>query len=101
MLPDQDLVTVSQRLRDVLGDARGKIRVADALLVAGFERRTQLRAELVGLAMRQLGWERCRCRFDGSLESAFSRGSALEREAILEVARGKNSGVLVLTRRAP
>jgi hypothetical protein len=91
---------VVARLREALDGACGKLRVADALRLAGFEKRTQLRAEFVGRAMRQLGWKRGRCRFNGALESAFARGSELEREGILEVERGED-GRLVVKRIEP
>ena len=95
-----DLAAVTSRLRAALGDSRGKLRVGDGLLLAGFARRTLLRAKLVGVAMLELGWERGRRRFDGTLESAFSRGSSLEREVILEAERGED-GRPVLRRREP
>ena len=97
---DQDLIEVTARLRVTLDGVHGKLRAADAILLAGFERRTRLRAVIVARAMRDLGWEQGRCRFNGTLESAYSRGSALEREVILDVARGDDDR-LVVRRREP
>lgn len=99
-LADRDLAVVTERLRSVLADANGKLRVDDALALAGFPRRSQQRLSIVGRAMRQLGWERGRYRFDGALQYAYARGSYLEREAILEVAIGKR-GRLFVKRREP
>jgi len=99
-LVDRDLALVTKRLRGVLDDARGKLRVADAIALAGFPRRSQQRMNLVGRAMRRLGWERGRYRFAGKLEYAYARGSYLEREVILEVVVGKR-GRLVVRRREP
>ena len=98
MTADQDLVDlveVTSRLRVALDGIHGKLRAADAILLAGFERRTRLRAVIVARAMRDLGWEQGRCRFNGMLESAYSRGSALEREVILDVARGDDDRLVV------
>jgi hypothetical protein len=92
---DRDLIEVTARLRDVLDGVHGKLRAADAILLAGFERRTRLRAVIVARAMRDLGWEHGRCRFNGTLESAYARGSSLEREVILDVARGDDDRLVV------
>jgi hypothetical protein len=97
---DQDLSDVTSRLRLVLADANGKLRVDDAIVLAGFACPSFQRTRLVGRAMRQLGWERCRCRFDGVLAYAYARGSVLEREVVLGVARDEE-GQLVVTRREP
>lgn len=82
---DQDLAKVTSRLRGVLDSLRGKLRVSDAIVLAGFARRSQQRMKLVGCAMRKLGWTRGRYRFDGALQYAYARGSYLEREVVLEV----------------
>ena len=97
---DPDLLAVVSRLRGVLELACGKLRAGDALMLAGFERTSWVRAVLVGQAMRQLGWERRRCRFDGATVYAFVRGSSLQREVILEVARS-DDGQPILKRREP
>lgn len=92
---DQDLITVTTRLRVRLDGAHGKLRVADALRLAGFERRTYVRALVVARAMRGLGWDRARPRFNGTLETAYVRGSALEREVILDVERSDDGQLTV------
>ena len=83
-----DLAVVTARLRSALGAAHGKIRLADARVLAGFDKPTFQRKKLVASAMAALGWERVRVRFDGVLNSAFAHGSLLEREVILDVKRG-------------
>jgi len=98
-LADRDLSEVTARLRGVLDGMHGKLRATDAILLAGFERRTRLRAVIVARAMRDLGWEHGRCRFNGTLESAYWRGSALECEVILSVTRGDEA--LVVKRSEP
>ena len=95
-----DLIEVTSRLRVALDGVHGKLRATDAILLAGFERRTRLRAVIVARAMRDLGWDHGRCRFNGTLESAYSRGSSLEREIILDVGRGDDDR-LVVTRKEP
>lgn len=95
-----DLLAVTARLRSTLGDSCGKLRVADALALAGFDRPSFHRKRLVALALRDLGWDRERRRFDGELLYAYSRGSVLEREVILDVARG-DDGSIVVKRREP
>jgi hypothetical protein len=97
---EQDLVDVTSRLRGALDGASGKIRVTDALVLAGFEQRSRNRASLVARAMHQLGWERRRCYFDGQLAYAYARGSYLEREFVLEVERDAD-GRPVVRRREP
>lgn len=97
---DQDLIDVTSRLRVSLDNAHGKLRAADALLLAGFARPSRLRTILVARAMLGLGWERGRYRFNGALKSAFARGSALEREIILDVERS-DEDQLVVRRKEP
>ncbi len=98
MKADRDLVAVTSRLRRALAATRGRLRVDDAILLAGFKRRSQLRSTLVGRAMRRLGWERGRYRFDGDLGYAYARGSSLEREVVLDVERRGNGRLVVVTR---
>src|SRR5258707_88626 len=92
---DVDFVAVISRLRTALTDVSGKLRVDDAIVLAGFDRRTPQRSRLVGHAMRQLGWKRLRPRFAGVLEYAYVRGSILERESILEVVDGEDGQLVV------
>jgi hypothetical protein len=94
-LDDDDLVAVTERLRSALGDARGKIRLSDARTLAGFDKPSFQRKRIVASAMGALGWERVRVRFDGVLNSAFTRGSLLEREVILDVKRGPQGRPIV------
>ena len=99
-LADKDLSRVTTALAGSLGDVLGRLRATDAHRLAGFDQRTPRVARLVGEAMRALGWERERCRFDGVITYAFVRGSYLEREAVIDVDRGEGD-VLVVRRRAP
>lgn len=96
---EKDLAVVTSRLGAALSDARGKLRAQDALRLAGFERRTNLRALVVARAMRDLGWDRGRYRFDGRIEYAFARGTSLDREVVLDVDRVDDH--LVVRRREP
>lgn len=88
------------RLLAALDGSSGKLRMTDALRLAGFARRTQLRSQIVARAMLKLGWDSGRYRFKGVLESAFARGSALEREIILDVEAG-DDGKLVVRPKEP
>lgn len=96
----EDLARVRALLRTALEDERGKLRVVDALALAGFERRSFARDQVVGRAMRDLGWTRGRYRIDGAVTSAYARGTPLQRETILEVDRGED-GQIVVRRREP
>ena len=97
---DDDLLVVTSRLRAALDGAHGKLRIVDALALAGFARPSNARAKLVAGAMRDLGWDRGRLRFDGALCYAYARGSQLEREVVLVVERS-DDGQLVVKRREP
>jgi hypothetical protein len=99
-LPDNAFELVLERLRAALVDSRGKLRAMDALALAGFESPSYHRTQLVARALRELGWERGRYRFHGSLLYAYARGTRLEREVLLEVERGGDDR-LVVKRRAP
>jgi len=65
----------------------GKLRIADAYLVAGIEpgKATQDQMTRFGQAIRELGWERERRRFAGERCYAYVRGNASEREVELYV----------------
>ncbi len=91
---------MTTRLRSALDGAHGKLRVIDALALAGFPRPSYARAKIVATVMRDLGWDRGRLRFDGALFYAYARGSQLEREVVLDVERGED-GQLVVKRREP
>lgn len=97
---DEAFVEVREKLRAALDDARGKLRAADALVLAGFKSPSYHRKQLVARALRDLGWERGRFRFNGSLLYAYARGSQLEREVMLDVERGDDDR-LVVKRREP
>lgn len=103
-LPDNSDATafleVLTRLRQALGDARGKIRVSDVHQLAGLGRPTDYRSRLIARALRHLGWERRRYRFEGSIAYAYAKGTRLQRETILEVA-SCDSGQLAVKRREP
>jgi hypothetical protein len=99
---DQDLARVTARLRGALDSQHGKLRVVDAFALAGFERPSYVRAKIVSLALRQLGWTRGRYRFDGELSYAYARGTPLEREVILDVERSDDDPQkFVVKRREP
>jgi len=99
---DDDLLAVTARLRAALDGVHGKLRVVDALALAGFLRPSYARAKLVAGAMRDLGWDRGRLRFDGTLCYAYARGSQLDREVILDVERsGDDPHQLIVKRREP
>jgi len=93
-----DFLAVTARLRAVLEGALGKLRVSDALALAGFARPSFHRKRIVARAMRELGWNRERRRFDGALLYTYSRGSVLEREVILDVVHGDDGSVSVKRR---
>lgn len=95
---DDDLLAVTARLRAALDGAHGKLRVVDAHALAGFSRPSYARAKLVAAAMRDLGWDRGRLRFDGALFYAYAQGSQLEREVILDVERGDDDRLVVVAR---
>ena len=99
-LGDGAFELVLERLRAALDHARGKLRAADALALAGFESPSYHRTQLVARALRELGWERGRFRFNGSLLYAYARGTQLEREVRLDVERGDDDR-LVVKRREP
>lgn len=81
---DDPLVDVLYR---ALGNRTGKLRVSDAFLICGLEagKVNQDQIERFGKAIRELGWERKRRRFDGALEYAYVKGTTSEREVELVV----------------
>ena len=88
-LPDDDpLVDVLHR---ALTNRTGKLRVSDAYLICGIEpgKVNQDQISRFGRAIRELGWERQRRRFDGSLHGmlqyAYVKGTAAERAVELIV----------------
>jgi hypothetical protein len=68
-----------------LGDLKGKIRAADVWRIVDKPHppRTHDDNFRLGLAMRELGWERTMRRFDGPPVSAYVRGTPSERRVPL------------------
>ena len=95
-----DFLEVLSRLRRALGDARGKIRVTDANVLAGLGTKSHYRSRLIARALRHLGWQRGRFRFAGALAYAYAKGTRLQRETILDVEPGAD-GQCVVSRREP
>ena len=60
----------------------GKLRVSDAYIICGIEpgKVNQDQISRFGRAIRELGWERQRCRFGCTLQYAYVKGTAAERE---------------------
>lgn len=83
-----NLLEMVTRLRGLLGDVRGKIRVADVQTLAGLDRASYYRMSLIARALRHLGWKRSRYRFNGAVAYGYARGTRLQREEILEIERG-------------
>jgi predicted P-loop ATPase len=69
-------------LRDVLGDITGKLLATDAWGIIGVDagRRTQEQNARLGSAMKVLGFERKKVRFDGKRNWGYLRGDTAERE---------------------
>ena len=93
-----DFLTATARLCGALGEIHGKLRVTDAISLAGYDGPSFHRTRLVARAMRELGWDRGRLYFNGVLLYAYARGSFLEREVILDVERGDDGQLVVLAR---
>ena len=75
------IASLAAVLHQTLGNLTGKIRVSDVFLVCGialFDAAQEQREQL-GYAIRELGWERKRRRFDGVLEYAYVKGTESER----------------------
>jgi hypothetical protein len=83
-LGDDPLVDILHR---ALGNRTGKLKVSDAYLIAGIEggKASQDQIFRFGRAIRELGWERKRRRFDGKLDYAYVKGTDTEREVELIV----------------
>lgn len=81
---DDPMVDVLYR---ALGNRTGKLRVSDAFLICGLEagKVNQDQIERFGRAIRELGWERKRRRYDGKLDYAYVKGTDVEREVDLLV----------------
>ncbi len=81
---DDPIIDVLHR---ALGARTGKLRVSDAYLICGIEpgKANQDQITRFGRAIRELGWERQRRRFDGSLQYAYVKGTSTEREVELIV----------------
>lgn len=96
---DKKAVTaVMTRLRSALRNARGKLRVVDALTLAGFTRKSHYEMTIVGRAMDQLGWDRRRCRLNGQLKYAYTKGTPLQRDNLLKLKRNGMAVNMVSTK---
>ncbi len=84
LVGDDPLVDVLHR---ALGDRTGKLRVSDAYLICGIEpgKVNQDQISRFGRAIRELGWERQRRRFDKALQYAYVKGTPEQREVELVV----------------
>jgi predicted P-loop ATPase len=93
LVGDDPLVDVLHR---ALANRTGKLRVSDAYLICGIEpgKVNQDQISRFGRAIRELGWERQRRRFDGSLQYAYVRGTAAEREVEVELDQGPGNVVV-------
>lgn len=91
---------VLSRLRHALDGARGKLRVSDAQILAGLDRKSYYGSRLIARALRHLGWQRGRCRFEGKVAYAYAKGTRIQRETTLELVRG-SGGQFVVKRREP
>lgn len=89
-LARHDLAALEDRLRSALDGVNGKLRSVDALALAGFDARSPRRVRVIGLVLRELGWDRVRFRFGGDLSYGYERGSYLEREAVIVIDRGED-----------
>ena len=87
---DDPMVDVLQR---VLANRTGKLRVSDAFLICGIEagKANQDQIERFGRAIRELGWERKRCRFNGGFVYAYVKGTEAERALDLVVEYDPNT----------
>jgi len=85
-----------------LGNITGKLRIADAYVVAGIEpgKATQDQMSRFGQAIRELGWERERRRFAGERCYAYVRGEVGEREVELYVEQDSLTRGVKITRAA-
>lgn len=91
-------------LAGVLGDLTGKLRVTDALRIVGVDgKATQDQAQRLGVAMRDLGWERAQRRADGEKVYWYVRGAEHERgsEIVLEVSAFGARAEITARRRGP
>ena len=83
--PDEDVIIRS--LRQVLANRTGRLRAFDAYRLCGIEpgRISAVRRSQFHQALYTLGWERQRCRFDGTLQYAYVRGTPEQREVELVI----------------
>lgn len=79
---------MEELLEEHLGERTGKVRAQDVWAMIGKAdagRRSQDDMNRLGAAMRRLGWERSKRRFDGKVTICYLRGSDSEREQDLFV----------------
>ena len=81
---DDPIVAVLHR---TIGNCTGKLRAYDAYSICGIEpgKASQDQIHRFNKAIRALGWERQRRRFDGVLQYAYVKGTTTEREVELIV----------------
>ena len=67
-------------LANALGSLDGKIRTTDVWTILEIEprNRNQAHNEAMGAAMRELGWERQKRRFDGIVLNAYVKGDGAQ-----------------------
>ncbi len=80
-------------LGDALSDRKGKLRAEDAWIIVDVPAgsRTQEHNARLGEAMRELGWQRTKLRFDGLPEYCYVRGNKEERRHRVLVERDRDS----------
>lgn len=89
---------VRTQLQAVLRGLRGRILVDDVITLAHGSRHSSASLRLVAGAMRDLGWVRRRCRFEGVLRYAYVKGSRLQREAVLDLGQDATGAQIVVSR---
>jgi hypothetical protein len=97
-LASQDRAALEDRLLSALDGVSGRLRGSDALALAGFDTRSPRRVRVVGMLLREMGWDRVRFRVNGELLYGYARGSYLEREAVIVVDRGEDGHYMVRRR---
>jgi predicted P-loop ATPase len=96
-LADDPFVEILER---ALQDRKGKIASLDIWKIIGIpqERRTQNDNARMGEAMRKLGWERGKARFNGKTDNGYFRGTKRERQGLELTVCGQGDRALVVKR---
>jgi len=78
---------IANALHRILANRTGKLRIADAYRFCGIEpgKINQNRIARLRRTISELGWERQRCRFGGTIKHAYVRGTPEEREVELVI----------------